>query len=292
MNQSITIISSMCAAAARFMAVAAVVALVAVLPSCGSKRNVAAAASPAEAPAAKVDAADVYATLAAGYSDWSDVYMPVRIELDAPMPFSMSGRATMVRDKSILISMRMLGIEVAALFIDGDKVYVADKYHRYLFADNLANLLDGYPLTVGDIQDVLLGRACYPGKGTLTAAMRKLFDMVAASGMTMLSPRSRDKGFEWHFDVSDDPVALSRLVVTPAGRSSVELSYGAAATTPAGQMATSVTASARLRAKELRANLIWNVGQARWNSGRTADWRVPEGYTPLSKDNIMNMLKF
>jgi len=91
--------------------------------------------------------------------DWTSVYLPVKVAIDKPTSFSLSGRATIERDRAIHISMRFLGMEVAWMSVVNDSVYVVDKYHKYSFAEPLSTVLgsryDQY--TVTDIVRILFG---------------------------------------------------------------------------------------------------------------------------------------
>ncbi|MDO5394565.1 MAG: DUF4292 domain-containing protein [Bacteroidales bacterium] len=89
--------------------------------------------------------------------EWSDVQIPVRVSLAKPMKVSLSGRATLLRDSVINISIRVLGMEVAVINITSDSVVMADKFHKYLFAEPLATVLGSHKMTVGQMQDIMLG---------------------------------------------------------------------------------------------------------------------------------------
>ena len=135
--------------------------------------------------------------LAASYSDWTDVQMPVRMELTAPKNFAISGRASMVRGKAIYISMRMLGLEVASVYIDTDTVVVMEKLKKTAYVESLPKFTAAFGLTVGDIQDLLLGRAFAPGTGTLAQGNMSLFKTDAAlfssDGITAITPALSEK---------------------------------------------------------------------------------------------------
>lgn len=97
---------------------------------------------------------------ATGADTWSTVRMPVKVNLEQPMGMSFSGRATMVRDSSIHVSMRVLGMEVAVAYVNTDSLYFLDKYHKYVFGEPLHTILGpGYSgLTLGQMQQILLGQ--------------------------------------------------------------------------------------------------------------------------------------
>lgn len=101
--------------------------------------------------------------------NWTTLYAPVNVRLAKPMSLSLSGRATMKKDQYIHVSMRVLGMEVAALYLNSDSMFFVDKYHRYLFAEPLAELLgERYAdLGVGDIQQIILGQKVLPRTQTV-----------------------------------------------------------------------------------------------------------------------------
>lgn len=94
-------------------------------------------------PEANAGAAQRFASMTAAYGMWNDVQMPVRASLRSPMSLSASGKITMVRDRLVHISMRLLGIELAVVSITPDSIHIYDKFHRYLVAESTAALTGG-----------------------------------------------------------------------------------------------------------------------------------------------------
>lgn len=88
---------------------------------------------------------------------WHDIYMPVKVSVESPVSQSLSGRATIVCDSTVHISMRLLGFEVAVIHVNADSVFVVDKYHKYLFAESLHNMLGSNPMSLGAMQNIMLG---------------------------------------------------------------------------------------------------------------------------------------
>lgn len=139
----------------RKIAISAVAALL--LTACGSSKKQAQGAYP-ETPATQaVTTAPGNAAAAEDAATWSDVQMPVRVELSKPVSFSLSGRATMLRDSMIHISMRVFGMEVAVVNVTNDSVYLVDKFHKYYFAEPLKTVLGSHMMSVGAMQDIMLG---------------------------------------------------------------------------------------------------------------------------------------
>ncbi len=96
--------------------------------------------------------------------EWSSLYAPVGVQVDKPMSMSFGGRVTMRKGEYIHVSMRFIGMEVAALYLDADSAYFVDKYHKAVFAEPLPTLLGSrYSyLNITDIQNILLGRTTAP----------------------------------------------------------------------------------------------------------------------------------
>lgn len=88
---------------------------------------------------------------------WHDVYMPVKVKLSSPKSMSLSGRATIVRDSLVHLSMRVLGMEVAVVNMTNDSVMFIDKYHKYLFSESLNSVMGSHKMTLGDMQNIMFG---------------------------------------------------------------------------------------------------------------------------------------
>ncbi len=97
-------------------------------------------------------------TNAAGTEQWHDVRLPVKVSLKSPMSMSLSGRATMVRDSVINISMRVFGMEVAVAHVNNDSVFFIDKHNKYYFAEPLQSVLGTHKMTVAQMQNLILGQ--------------------------------------------------------------------------------------------------------------------------------------
>lgn len=88
---------------------------------------------------------------------WSTFSAPVKLQLESPKRFSLSGRATLVRDKSIYISLRMLGMEVGTVYVTPDSVFATEKLHRYIVRESLSKALEGHDIPFAELQDLLIG---------------------------------------------------------------------------------------------------------------------------------------
>ena len=100
---------------------------------------------------------------AAADTVWHTLYAPVKINLTSPMTFGASGRATMVRDSLVHISMRFFGMEVAVVRATADSAWVVDRFHKLYTVVPMSALTARTALTLGAVQDIMLGKSGVTG---------------------------------------------------------------------------------------------------------------------------------
>lgn len=242
-------------------------------------------ASPTGEPQAR------FAAMTSAYGLWQDVQMPVRATIRSPFSISASGRLTMVQGKLIHISVRLLGMEVAVMQVTPDSVFVVDKFHRYLIAEPTEKLTARTGLTVGDMQNALLGRAFLPGQGAATASMSSRLTLGEEDGMLSIAPADAPAGYTWRMHAAtldDGRVALADLTVSVDGQAPATAAYTPAAQlSPIGAIATAVDLRASVASKKIDARLSYTADQARWNTGTTPSLPSLRGYTRVSAATLL-----
>ena len=230
--------------------------------------------------------------LAETYKDWDDLYVPFSVELYHPISFGLSGRATMVRNKSIHLSMRILGLEMAVAYINQDSVWVVDKFHKYVCATSTSALLKKANFTVGDIQDMMLGRAFYPGTGTLKPSHEtdRLFSVNERGDSTLLLPRKIPAGASWHYVLTPGP-KLSVIDIALSSGPWLKFNFANIITTVAGSTASQLEVVGAADKLSMKASVEWNLKKAKWNEGRQDDWTPPTGYQRVSLASLIKALK-
>ena len=109
-----------------------------VLSGCSSLKKTQASGAPQNATAReRVD------SLAASYAEWSTVSMPVRLSISEPKQFSVTAQCVMRRNAYVSMSVRMLGFEVASVWIDNDSVHAVDKYHKRYLSEDFRRFMGG-----------------------------------------------------------------------------------------------------------------------------------------------------
>lgn len=269
--------------------------LVAAASGCRSSKNLSADNSGGATPAisGNTTVEQRYKSLVSdSYREWSTLSLPVKIELSKPKRFSISGRAYMERDKSVLISLRFLGMEVGTVYVDNDSLFITEKIHKYYVAEGVKSLLGGYPLTIADLQSLLLGQPFMAGKGRLAEADRKslyICDAPVSSTWTITPPATAD-GIDYTFSLSMSTDRLERLTVTTADYLPATVVYSDASESPAGTVNSVMNITATAAKTPIAASLKWNFRNAEWNSPDLRQWKRPKGYTRLKRKDIINML--
>ena len=230
--------------------------------------------------------------LAGTYSEWDTFYAPFSLNVSRPVSFSVSGRATMVRGDYIFLSLRMLGFEIASVYVTADSAFVADKYHKMYVAEPISAVTANTGLTIGDIQEILLGRGFFPGQGSLCSIKSpdKLFAPVTEDNVTMLIPRRTTDNASWWLTIDDTP-ALRRITVEPNGREPLLIDFSETIDGPAGAVAAVLMVLGEISGKDLEAMVQWNLGKSKWNEPVNPPSLSFKGYRRLNMTELMQILK-
>ncbi|MDE6394846.1 MAG: DUF4292 domain-containing protein, partial [Duncaniella sp.] len=89
--------------------------------------------------------------------EWSDITLPVNVNISRPTSLRVGGTMTMVNGRDILISLRMFGFEVGAAYVTSDSIYAYLKMQKVYIAESTSGMLGGLNLSVADIQSLLIG---------------------------------------------------------------------------------------------------------------------------------------
>ena len=116
-------------------------------------------ASSAEIPA---DAAALINASRSRADGWQTLRLPVSVSLSAPASLSASATLEMVNGRTIDLSVKLLGFEVASGHIESDTVTVIVKPARSYVRESISHMLGGAAVSVADLQAMLLGAVVDP----------------------------------------------------------------------------------------------------------------------------------
>lgn len=88
---------------------------------------------------------------------WTNVYLPVKVQMLEPQQVSFSGRATLVRGASIYISIRLLGMEMGSMYATPSEGWVTIKPQRTAVRMSLTDMLQLADVDFATVQDAMLG---------------------------------------------------------------------------------------------------------------------------------------
>ncbi|MBD5248094.1 MAG: DUF4292 domain-containing protein [Barnesiella sp.] len=269
------------------LAVAAAAVMTLTLTGCRSSRTVASGSK----PVAEMTLDEKVVDVAAHNLPWTQLNMPVKVAVKSPQKLSVSGRIYMRRDRDIYITLRVLGMEVANLYIDSDSVFAADKIHKYYIAEPIRDIFAGATLTIGDIQDALLGRPFINNAGEFT--VDNIRDVTAAllpDESWSLTPRSLINGrigYSFEFDGNDN--SLKALSIDVNGKQ-YGCTYADPATLDGSRFMQQLTIKTNAGKTAVDATLTYDLGKANPEIPASATWRTPKNYKRISPRSLLKAL--
>ncbi len=232
-----------------------------------------------------------YTMLTESWKPWNDVEVGVKVSLTSPAKLNAAGKAWMKRGEWISISVRMLGFEVATLWVDRDSVVAVDKFHKKYVSQPTKKLLGDANVTIEDIQDMLMGRAFIAGRGTASVADRKLFDFEQADNGWYLLPRSQPEMYNYGFLASNTSNALRGAIVEVKNFGTVSANYNDIfESRTCGWFAQEVKLETS-RGKKIAVTLRWDLNGSKFNTGVVKSCRIPDNCERIEMSSLTSLLK-
>lgn len=226
---------------------------------------------------------------------WDQLQVPVKITLVKPQRFSISGRLYMIRGERIYASMRFMGIEVATLDVQPDSIHFYDKFHRKYVAESIASLMGSANVTIGDLQDLLLGRLWMSNTSPLTAeALEKSSAISWSDRQIRITPNKSLGNASYSFIVDRQTMSLDSLTFCSrkaAEAPKVEIAYSSPLTTDFGMVMQSITASVSQIKTPVEASITTNFKSVKWQANSAAWDNRPQGYDRVSLSKLITTLK-
>lgn len=274
----------------RRVAVAALIC--AAVTSCGSSKKAVAGSGTQGIPAtatAGTPQADMKAMIQSYAPAWQKVRMPINVSVTQPTQIGASGYLTMVRGESVSISMRVLGMEVASLYLTSDSITVVDRWNKRYVSEGLTRFLSGFPVTIDNVQSLFLGRVFLAGKSGMTEADASLFEYESDGSLWACKPRSADDRFSYAF------VAMAQALVSlqvSAGKGGAQVEYGLPEMTPCGKVASSLSITSKAGSKNIAVSIINRPAKAQWDDEvKVTPFSLPKGYSRIMAADILKGLK-
>lgn len=245
-----------------FAIFAMLVAMAAMMGSCGTSKKATGESGSLQPDAPVQRFNDVVAT----YNDWTTMKTNGKVTIGGKSPFTSSMQITMVRGKSVNVSLRpLLGIEMGRIYITGDSIIIVNKVERYYIAEKLSLITGGIPVNITDMQNLLLARMFEFGNGTITAKPATLQAITQGTGDRInVTLRALDTKFTYTFSV-DSELALRALSLEADGKPlGLNLIYSEHQSTPIGKLAGNVQFMSKLGGQDMSLQftfdpmIVWN----------------------------------
>lgn len=257
-----------------------VIVIGAVMGGCGSSKKV--AAPPADAGSSHASFSEVVKQ----YPVWTDVEVPLNIDIASPINFNISGRAKMVRGNVVDISLRMLGFEVGRLYLNSDSVFGYVKVSKICIAESLGDLTAQIPMNISNVQDLLTGGVFLLGNAMLTEADKSSFLIEKENGGIMVMPRKQPDRFQYGFFVNDDN-RVARFAGGDSDRS-IQCDYSGYSENK-NNLPKEVSVTVSLK-RPVVASINWRWESAKWNTGFSSSFSMPRGYKRVRSQELLNHL--
>ena len=225
--------------------------------------------------------------------NWTVMQVGGNVKVGGIKSLSSGMQMRMIRDKAIYISLRpMLGIEVGKIVITADSVLVVDKYHKRYIAEPMSLITNGIPVTVGNLQDIFLGRSFLLGQGTLGRSNNKDCTLAPDGANFRLSPKQQPKDFTYGFTY-DATNKILAVEVTPVkgNQKPYQATYSdVKLEAVAGNIAHHVDVKANVGGKAFTLGL--DLKDITWSGDFTIDTTKPtSGYKRMSANQITSILE-
>jgi len=233
--------------------------------------------------------------MVATYKPWYSLSVPVKVEIKSPAKISLSGRAYMVKDSVIHVSMRVLGFEVAVMRATPDSVYCVDKVHKLAVIESIDRLSANTGITLGQLQSLMLGRAVIPGENSkLSRKSRGVSLMASNDGTAGWSMTAVSKGkypFTCVYEIGDVNNQVSSIQVDIPGNRSVKCNYNISTACELGFMPQSLSSDLTLSSKHLNATLRYTISSLKVDNIDLPSFRRPgSGYRIIAASDLLKSL--
>lgn len=226
-----------------------ITSLIALLSACGSSRKNLPSSGGIYPPGAERTATGL---------TWTDLRVPVNVNITSPASLKVGGMMTMVNGKDIHMSLRMFGFEVGAAYITADSVWAYAKLQRVYIAESTASLLNGVTLPVADIQALLIGAPV-----TLPESRRVKATTSELTGQPL--GISIDRGSGRNVSVIYEPV-------------------------PGAPLASDVEITAGSDKKRIEATLSYDWSRAKTDTGASVNFSIPAGYRRINAAALLKAI--
>lgn len=173
----------------------------------------------AQTPLDKSESRNLIATLTKNYDAWKSVMIDGKIPMDR-LPVSPSVRIFMQKGSDLAISVRVPLIgEVGRIQLHGNEVLAVNKLRKVYVKETLGDFFTDLPVSLDDLQNLLLARAFIAGKGQLSTLNYSDCDCYYADSYWLVLPKEPIGGTVNYGFQFDEDGRLEIVSAIPEGSS-------------------------------------------------------------------------
>lgn len=214
------------------------------------------------------------------YKDWSTFRTSGKIVIGGKQQFSSTMQLSMVKGKSISVSIRpLLGIEMGKIFITSDSIIVLNKFEKYYIAENLKMISNGIPMNINDMQNIFLARMFELGKGALKADAPTLKSIEKGEGSMMnVTLVPENLGFSYTFAVKGNNEVKALKVSLDGVSKDYYVNYYDHSSTDYGKIANTFELSSMMDGQKISLKLEYDPMYEEWDKPFTERMPIDSRY--------------
>ncbi len=230
--------------------------------------------------------------LAASYASTplGSVSVPVTVEITSAARAKISGNLYIASSQYIYFSARFLGIEVGTVMITPDSIYGKIKPGKMYLAEPVSALTSVLPVTLDQIQGLIMGRIAIPGYAQIDKEAIKNCRFNQATEEWSVTPTRLPSSFDMTYVMSSSDNTISQLIARVKGRADVTMDMSDYSVTAIGNVPKYLSIDAMVGEKSLGVNLEYNLSRLRSDVAIDKSWSVPRGYTRVSASQVIKAL--
>ena len=234
-------------------------------------------------------------SMVSNYGAWDEMSTNIKVELQSPMNLSLSGKAYMVKNKLIHISLKFLGMELAVCHITPDSIYCVDKVHKIAVVEPMSKLSSTAGLDIAQLQSVLLGRLFGPDSdpAALKRSRSVTFDWLDEESDQWKTVVQFIKPLKYTcvFDIGGNEPNVSALHVAIPGHKEVSCMYSGWFSTVIGSMPQSISSDVAIGKNQLKIAVRYTPSSVSVKNVKVPSFKVPgNDYRRMHMNDLLKSL--
>lgn len=234
------------------------------ITGCGSSKKVS-----GKIPHESIDADTPYGRMIQSYKPWETVSMGVKVRVESPFSFSISGKAYMDNGNDIHVSLRVLGFEVGVLHVNNDSAFVVDKLHKVAVTESMEKFRAYTGLDLIQLQDMLLGRWIAPDR---------------PDGLSM-------RGIKYGFSIDESVDQLASIEVELSSGKKIDCRYAGWESSSIGWAPSSISTELSVSGRRYNGAVIYTPSSIAIDRHDMPEFTLPAGYKRVNVAEFFNTLK-